>query len=57
VPVPNKGDLQFCDNWWGRGLLDVVGKLFIKIIQDCLQVIAEGLLPDPQCGFQRGRDS
>ena len=28
VPVPKKGDLQFCDNWWGISLLDVVGKIF-----------------------------
>jgi len=32
-------------------LLDAVGKIFAQIIQDHLQVIAEGLLPDSQCGF------
>jgi len=26
-----------------------------QVIQEQLQVIAEGLLPDSQCGFQRGR--
>ena len=46
VPVPKKGDLQFRDNWWGISLLDVVSKIFARIIQDHLQVIAEGLLPD-----------
>jgi len=55
VPVPKKGDLQSCDNWRGIGLLDVVGKIFAQIIQDRLQVIAEGLLPDSQCGFRGGR--
>ena len=34
VPVPKKGDLQFCDNWQGISLLDVVGKIFAWIIQD-----------------------
>ena len=53
VPVPKKGDLQFCDNWQGISLLDV-RKIFTQIIQDRLQVIAEGLLPDSQCGFRRG---
>ena len=36
-------------------LLDVVGKTSAQVIQDHLQVIAEGLLPDFQCGFWRGR--
>ena len=53
VPVPKKGDLQFCDNWQGISLLDIFGKIFSQIIQDPLQVIAEGLLPDSQFGFQR----
>ena len=26
-----------------------------RVIQEWLQVIAEELLPDSQCGFQRGR--
>ena len=54
VPVPKKGDLQSCDNWCGISLLDVVGKIFARIIQNHLQVIAEGLLPDSQCGFWKG---
>jgi len=40
VPVPKKGDLQFCDNWQGISLLGVVGKIFAQIIQDHLQIIA-----------------
>ena len=32
VPVPKKGDLKCCDNWRGISLLDVVGKLFARII-------------------------
>ena len=55
VPVPKNHDLQFCNNWRGISLLDVVSKLFAQIIQDHLQVIAEGLLLDSQCGFRRGR--
>ena len=36
VPVPKKGDLRSCDNWRGISLLDVVGKIFARIIQDNL---------------------
>ena len=33
IPLPKKGDLTHCDSWCGISLLDVVGKLFAKIIQ------------------------
>ena len=36
VPVLKKDDLQFYDNWHGLSLLDVVGKIFAWIIQNCL---------------------
>ena len=55
VPIPKKGDLQRCDNWRGISLLDVVGKVFARIIQERLQVIAERVLPESQSGFRRGR--
>ena len=32
IPVPKKGDLWLCDNWRGISLLEVVGKVFAKII-------------------------
>ena len=51
VPTPKKGDLQHCDNWRGISLLDVVGKVFARVIQERLQVIAESLLPESQCWF------
>ena len=55
VPVPKKGDLRCCDNWRGISLLDVAGKVFVRVMQDRLQVMAEEILPDSQCGFRRGR--
>ena len=55
VPIPKRGNLTECDNWRGISLLDVAGKLFARIIQERLQVIAERILPDSQCGFRRGR--
>ncbi len=55
VPIPKKGDLKKCSNWRGISLLDVAGKVFARIIQERLQVIAEEILPDSQCGFRKGR--
>ena len=39
VPIPKKGDLRECDNWRGISLLDVVGKVFGRVIQERLQVV------------------
>ena len=55
IPIPKKGDLQHCDNWRGISLLDVVGKVFARVIQERLQVIAEKVLPESQCGFRKER--
>ena len=41
VPVPKKGDLRQCDNWRGIALLDVVGKLCGRIIQNQLRSVVE----------------
>ena len=55
VPIPKKGDLSNCDNWRGISLLDVVGKVIARILQDRLQQLAEEELPESQCGFRKGR--
>ena len=55
VPIPKKGDLKHCDNWRGISLLDVVGKVFARILQERLQVVSEKVLPESQCGFRKGR--
>ena len=34
VPIPKKGDLSNCDNWRGIALLDVVGKVVARVLQD-----------------------
>ena len=52
VPIPKKGDLTICDNWWGISLLDTIGKVFAKVIQMRLQKVAEEVLSDSQCGFR-----
>ena len=55
VPIPKKGNLRNCDNWRGIALLDVVGKVVARIIQERLQQMAEVELPESQCGFRKGR--
>ena len=55
VPVPKKGDLSSCDNWRGISLLDVVGKVLAKVIQQRLQKIVEEEVADSQCGFHCNR--
>ena len=42
--MPKKGNLSSCVNWRGISLLDVVGKVFAKIIQQRLQAIVEELI-------------
>ena len=55
VPIPKKGDLMHYDNWRGIALLDLVGKVVARVVQQRLQKLAEDVLPDSQCGFRRGR--
>ena len=54
IVVPKKGNLKVCDNWRGINLLDVVGKLFARILQNRLQTISEKMLPESQSGFRKG---
>ena len=55
MQIPKKRNLKVCDNWRGISLLDVVGKVFARIVQGRLRETAEGLLTDSQCGFRSGR--
>ena len=55
VPIPKKGDLKQCDNWRGVALLDVVGRVVARILQQRLQKLAEDELPESQCGLREGR--
>ena len=47
--------MKYCDNWRGISLLEVVGKVVARVIQNWLQELAEKLLPESQCGFRKGR--
>ena len=41
-----------CDNWRDISLLDVMEKLFARLINDKLQVEVEDSVTDFQCGFR-----
>lgn len=49
IPVPKKGNLSDCNTWRGIALLEVIGKVGAKHLQQKSQVIAEGELPESQC--------
>ena len=53
----NKGDRGDCkgDNYRGISLLNIVGKLFAKVVLMKLQVLAERLYPESQYGFRAKR--
>ena len=36
VPIPKKGDLSNCENWRRISLLDVVGQVVSRVLQDRL---------------------
>ena len=55
VPVPKKGDLSCCDNWKGISLLDVMGKLSARVLNNRLQLVVEETVSDFQCGFRASR--
>ena len=55
VPIPKKGDLSKCDNWRGITLLDVVGKVVARVLQERLHMVVEDELSESHCGFRKGR--
>ncbi|BHF58006.1 hypothetical protein SprV_0100095500 [Sparganum proliferum] len=51
-----KGNRQLCDNHRGISLLNIVGKIFTRILLNRLNNhLEQGLLPESQCGFRRHR--
>ena len=51
----NKGDRSDCNNYRGISLLSIVGKVFARVVLMRLQVLAERVYPESQCGFRAGR--
>ena len=53
----NKGDRSDCNKYRGISLLSIVGKLFARVALKKLQVLAERVYPEPQCGFRANRST
>ena len=53
----NKGDRSDCNNYRGISLLSVAGKAFARVLLKRLQVVAERVYPESQCGFRAGRST
>ena len=53
----NKGDRSDCNNYRGISLLSIVGKVFARVILTRLQVLAEYIYPESQCGFRAQRST
>ncbi|BHF57987.1 hypothetical protein SprV_0100093600 [Sparganum proliferum] len=51
-----KGTRQLCSNHLGISLLNIAGKIFVRILLNRLNKhLEQGLLPESQCGFRRHR--
>ena len=53
MPVPKKGNLHCCDNWWGIALF---GKMLGRIVHNHLQKLTDMALPELQCELSRDSD-
>ena len=53
--VPLYNNRGNCNNYRGISLLNIVGKLFAKVVLMKLRVLAERIYPESQCGFRAKR--
>ena len=53
----NKGDHSDCNIYHGIFLLSVVGKVFARVFLARLQILADRIYPESQCGFRSGRST
>jgi hypothetical protein len=53
----NKGDRRDCNNYRGISLLSIVGKVFARVVLKRLQILAERVYPESQCGFRAERST
>ena len=53
----NKGERSDCNNYRGISLLSIVGKAFARVILNRLQLLAERVYPEAQCGFRAARST
>ena len=47
----NKRSRHECNNYRGISLLSIAGKVFAKVLLPRLEILADRVLPESQCGF------
>ena len=55
IPIPKKGNVKECSNYYTIALVSHASKGIIKICQARLQQYVNQELPDIQAGFRKGR--
>ena len=55
IPIPKKGNVKECSNYWKIALISHFSKAMLKILQARLQQQVNWKLPDVQAGFRKGR--
>ena len=53
----NKSDRSDCNNYREISLLSVVGKVFARVVHARLQILADRIYPESQCGFRSVRST
>ena len=53
----NKGDRSDCNNYRGISLLIFVGKVFARVVLVRLQILADRIYTESQCGFRSRRST
>ena len=53
----NKGDHSDCNNYHVISLLSIIGKLFACIVLCRMQILADRIYPESQCGFHFKRST
>ena len=57
VTIFKKGDRSQCGNYRGISLLSTAGKMLAKVLLSRLQLAANKILPESQCGFIANRST
>ena len=55
IPIPKKGNVKECSNYYIITLISHASKAMLKILQARLQQYVNCELPDVQAGFRKGR--
>ena len=53
----NKGERSDCNNYRGISLLSIVGKAYARVLLSRLQLLADRVYPEAQCGFRAARST